>query len=165
MKKYILGIIVLVMVVHYSRAQESLYKNKVRPIVKAKIDSMYPQAVVTDLLKSDSIQTMQINCYCSETNGMIILTFDTNGNLLRKEIHYGSLKGLPDTIMNYIQKNKSSQMEFLNEMRKIVNNKGETYYEIIVNESPNDWTVESYILKFKSTGELISKKALPHYER
>jgi len=152
--KQLIGFILTITIANCCLGQNNLYKHKVRPLVQAKIDSMYPKAVVTDLFESDSLQAMQINCHCEETSGMIILVFDTNGSLQNKEVHYHSLKGLPDAIVNYMKTNTSSTCTFINDYYvKYSNNKGEISYGIMMNRS--------YILKFKSNGEFISKEAIP----
>lgn len=90
---------------------------------------------------------------------MIVLIFDTNGNVLNKEVHYNSIKDLPDTIVHYMKKNTSSHIRFFNNyMIEYINNKGEISYGIVMLESPNAWSQSQYILRFKNSGELISKE-------
>lgn len=160
--KQLIGFILIITIANCCLGQNSLYKNKVRPVVQAKIDSMYPKAVITYIYESDSLQKMQINCHCDETVGMIILVFDTNGNFQSKEVHYyGSLNGLPDTILNYIKKNESTTIKFdKKNTMKYYNNKGEVSYGIDMWEF-TPWSRTDYILKFKSTGEFISKELIP----
>lgn len=161
-RKYLLGLALLLSTVCYSQNNKKHYKESIPPNIRAKILSLYPKATLGRIVRcnehvSDTTQVVSVDCHCAETDGIIILTLDTNGNILIKEIDYNSLQRLPDTISHYIQKNKGPDVQFFNEMRKIVNNKGETYYEILMDERLNTRT-QSYILRFKSTGELISKK-------
>jgi len=121
MKTIKANIVTLVLFVFFSpfcQSQHIQYRSKLRPLVKAKLDSLYPHAksrvAYYDKYASDTTIEIQIaNCNCTETNDMIILVFDTNGNLLNKEVHYyGSLDGLPDTILSYIKKTESSTAQF-----------------------------------------------------
>jgi hypothetical protein len=165
-KKLIITIVLIILVAPFCQSQNIQYRSKLRPTVKTKLDSLYPHA--TDVILNqntihDTTQIVSLNCNCQDTSDMIILVFDTNGNLQSKEVHYyGSLNGLPDTILNYIKKNESSAVEFNKKnMMKYYNNKGEISYGIIMYYSPHSWSEESYTLKFKSTGELISKELIP----
>jgi hypothetical protein len=161
--KYIL--LVLAFVASFCQSQNIQYRSKIRPNVKAKLDSLYPHAsgiILEQAIVSDTTQTIAFGCNCEESKGMIILTFDTNANLLNKDVHFHTMKDLPDTIINYIKMNTSLTCKFINNfMIKSVNNRGEIRYEIIMNYSPNTRTTDQYILKFKSNGELISKEEMP----
>lgn len=154
----------LMTLINCCKSQSNQYKSKLRPRVAAKLDSLYPNAT-KNLVESDSIQKLDINCHCPETVGMIILTFDTNGNLLNKEVHYyyaSIIKYLPDTIVGYMNKNASSTVKFnSNNMFKRINNKGEILYGIVSYESPHSWSETAYTLWFKPSGELISKEEMP----
>jgi hypothetical protein len=87
------------------------------------------------------------------------LVFDTNGNLLNKDVHYNFIKELPDAIVNYMKKHTSATCGFFNNfMIRGINNKGEITYCIDMWESPNPSSRSDYRLRFKSTGELISKE-------
>jgi len=165
MKTIKVNITTLVLFVFFSpfcQSQNVQYRSKLRPVVKEKFDSLYPHATDVELDQSsihDTTQIIRFNCNCDKTIDAITLVFDTNGNLLNKEVHYyGSLNGLPDAIVNYMKTNTSSTCTFINDYYvKYSNNKGEISYGIMMNRS--------YILRFKSTGELISKDAIPPVER
>ena len=149
---------------NFCLGQTGEYRFRLRTKVKAKLDSLYPNAtnhiVLNDIYVSDSTQEISINCHCPETEDMIKLVFDTNGNLRNKEVHYyGALTGLPDTILHYISKNESPTMKFdKKNMAKYYDNKDNIYYGVYVVETLSHWEVKEYILKFKPTGELISKE-------
>jgi len=166
-KAIIATIIIIIFIEPFCQSQNIQYSNSLRPKVLLKLDSLYPHAtgrvIFNDKYVSNSTQEIQINCHCDETKGMIKLVFDTNGNLQSKEVHYyGSLNGLPDTILNYMKKNESSTVKFdKKNMIKYYNNKEEVSYGIIMNYSPNTWSMDQYILKFKSNGELVSKDEVP----
>lgn len=168
--KYLMGFIFFSPVICCSQSNKNPYSETIRPNIKAKLDSLYPKAtlqvVLNDKYVSDSTQVIEVTCHCDETSGMIIMTFDTNGNFLNKEVHYHSQKNLPEAIVKYVQKNTNDSVKFApNYMEKYYNNKGEVSYGIMEDYSPNDWTYQGYMLKFKPDGELISKEALPHYGR
>ncbi len=150
--------------VSFCQGQNIQYRSKIRPNVKAKLDSLYPHArgILLDQSRVyDTIQIIRLGCNCEETKGMIILTFDTNANLLNKEVHYNFIKDLPDTVVSYMKKNTSPTVKFLNNfMSKSINNKGEISYGIYMTEigATGYNSYDEYILKFKPTGELISKE-------
>src|SRR5580698_9226085 len=108
-KKVVAISILILLVASFCQSQGIKYRDKIRPKVKAKLDSLYPYAtsdiVLFDKYVSDTTQEIRINCHCDETKGMIKLVFDTNGNLLNKEIHFTTINGLPDTIVNYMKRN------------------------------------------------------------
>ncbi len=162
-KKYIAICTLLLLLLPFCQGQSMKYRDKIRPNVKAKLDSLYPHATGIILDQSsihDTTQILSINCNCLETSGMIVLQFDTNGNLLNKDVHFHSIKDLPDTIVSYMKKNTSPKCGFAtNFMIKSINNKGNISYSIMMWESPGSWSRSNYILKFKSSGEIISKKS------
>lgn len=165
-EKYILSLILTIIIVSCCQSQSMQYRNRIRPKVKAKLDSLYPQAtsniVLNDKYVSDTTQEININCHCEETTDMITLVFDTNGKLRYKEVHYTSIKNLPDTIVSYMKENASDTVKFINNyMIKSINNRGEILYGIIVYKTPHSWIRRGYILWFKSSGELISKEEIP----
>jgi hypothetical protein len=159
--KIILIVLVLSMAyLNFCLGQTGKYRDKLRPNVQAKLDSLYPHAtsyiVLNDKYVSDTTQETSINCHCPETTDMIKLVFDTNANILYKEVHYyGSLAGLPDTISRYIEKNTGPKIKFSTEFDRCINKKGEISYNIYMQES-----FTPYILKFKPSGKLISKEIL-----
>ncbi len=162
MKTNIATLVLIVFFLPFCQGQNIQYRSKIRPIVKAKFDSLYPHATDVELDQSsihDTTQILRFNCNCDKTIDQIILVFDTNGNLLNQDVHYyGSLNGLPDTIVNYMKKNTASKCTFLmDEYSKYINKKGEISYGVIMNRS--------YILKFKSNGEFISKETIPVMEQ
>jgi len=164
MKTIKAGIITLVLFVFFSsfcQSQNIQYRSKVRPVVKAKFDSLYPHATDVILNQSsihDTTQMLTFNCNCDKNIDLITVVFDTNGNLQNEEVDYGSLNGLPDTIVNYMKKSTTPKCTFLiDEYSKYTNRKGEISYGIIMNRS--------YILKFKSNGEFISKETIPVMEQ
>jgi hypothetical protein len=159
-KVFITIIIMIVYIVPFCHGQNTQYSYKLRPKVKAKLDSLYPHAtsdiVLYDKYVSDTTQEIRINCHCDETKGMIKLVFDTNGNLLNKEIHFTTINGLPDTIVNYMKRNTSKNCIFPKDyMIKIINNKGEISYGIILQEFATE-----YLLWFKGSGEFMYREAL-----
>jgi hypothetical protein len=158
MKKIIIIPLLMVLFIPFSQGQ-----LKIRPKVKAALDSMYPHASNIELRAIGKSQEICIKCNCNETVGMIILLFDTTGHFLNKEVHYyGTLNGLPDTILNYIKKNESTNTKFdKRNMIKYCNNNGEISYGIYMDYAPNGWAIDRYILKFKNTGEFISKEKIP----
>jgi hypothetical protein len=165
-KREIITGILLLFSLTFCQSQNVQYRGKLRPAVKAKLYSLYPNATGAEIDQSsihDSIQIIRLNCNCKETSGMIVLVFDTNGNLLNKDIHFNSMKGLSAAIVNYIKTNTSPNEGFINNFYiKSINNKGEISYGIDMWESPGSWSRTDYRLKFKPTGELISKEVIPH---
>jgi hypothetical protein len=142
-------------------------KSEIFPKAKVKIDSLYPNATIGNMwMKSphDNTQDIEIKCNCQEFSGRMIITFDTNGNLLNKDMYVNSLKNLPDSILSYIKKNISETNRIDNGyMVKSINNKGEVNYSIqMLKRSTNAYqATEWYIIKFKSNGEFISKEKIP----
>lgn len=161
----IVTIVMLLFVAPFCQSQNIQYSNSLRPKVKIKLDSLYPHAtgsvVFNDKYVSDTTQEIEIHCHCGETMGKIVLVFDTNGNFLNKDVYFNSLAGLPDTILSYM-KRKQSQIDRFDygHMVKSINNKGEVRYSInMLERSTTAYQVsQDYILKFKSSGELISKE-------
>jgi hypothetical protein len=99
---------------------------------------------------------------------MIDIVFDTNGHLIEKDAYYHTLKDLPDTILHYVKKIKSMGGGYVNySMIKGMNNKGEINYGIEMWEPPSSKYQASthYIVRFKSTGEIISKEEALHGSR
>jgi|HubBroStandDraft_1064217.scaffolds.fasta_scaffold651969_1 hypothetical protein len=168
--KYIITAIVALLIVNCCQSQNGKYRLKLRQKVKITLDSLYPHAtsdiVLNDKYVSDTTQEISVNCHCEETLGQIILVFDTNGNLIEKDVHYNFIKDLPDTIINYMKKNTSSTCGFFNDfMIKFFDSKGEMTYGIEMwqySTAPGYPFKELYILKFKGSGELISKKEDPY---
>jgi hypothetical protein len=166
-RKFNIMLILTLFIVTICQSQRIQYQTKLLPKVKQKLDSLYPNATeitFTQYPKLNISQTLWINCNCPETSDGIILTFDTNGNLLNKDIYFLDLKNLPDTIVNYIKKNASPSVRFDNRfMIKSITNKGEISYSIMMYQRyPGiSLNTDRYILKFKSTGELISKEKQP----
>jgi hypothetical protein len=158
-KAIITTIIMMVLVIPFCRSQNMQYRYKLRPNVKAKLDSLYPHATNITVYKSlptDTTQRMDINCRCDETTGMIVLLFDTNGNLLSKETHYHSINDLPNTIISYMEKNTAPNRKFDNDyMIKRTNNRGEMSYGIVMQEFAT-----AYMLWFKSSGEFINREVM-----
>jgi hypothetical protein len=157
-------------IIHECYCQPNKYRGGIRPKVKHSLDSLYPYAkpITLETYLSDTAQLVSLACNCPETKAAIILLFDTNGNLLNKEVHYQDMKNLPDTLAEYIKKNTTKYIGFHNNfMSKSINNKNEITYGImmqetkIINGNPIE---EDYILKFKSTGEFISKTDVPGAE-
>jgi len=167
LKKHLFGLILIIIMVNCCQSQNLEFGSELRAKIKAKLDSLYPHATGNvvifrnDKFVSGANQEMQINCHCDESDGMITLVFDTNGNLLNKEVEYTSFKNLPDTIVSYMKKNASPTVKFSNGYMKYTNKQGEISYGITVEESPHPWILSEYFLKFKSSGELISKEAIP----
>lgn len=158
-------IIMLLLGASFCQSQNIQYSSSIRPKVKTKLDSIYPHAtgsvVFNDKYVSDTTQEIEINCHCGETMGRIVLVFDTNGNFLNKDVYFNSLTDLPDTILSYMKKNESQIDRFdYDHMVKSINNKGEISYNInMLERSTTAYSVsQGYILKFKSSGELISKE-------
>jgi hypothetical protein len=166
LKASIATLVFFVFFLPFCQSQNIQYRKRMLPKVKKELDSIYPIASNISVYQSrihDSIQMIRLVCNCHDTSDLIVLVFDTNGNVLNKEVHYyGSLNGLPDTILNYIKNNESPTVKFNKKnMIKYYNNKGEMSYGIYMNYSPNSWTLHQYILKFKSNGEFISKEEIP----
>ncbi len=163
-KTIIASITLIAFIIPCCRSQNIEYRYKIRPNIKAKIDSIYPKAtisiVLNDTYVSDTTQEIDVNCHCKETISTIILVFDTNANLLEKEVHYPDMKNLPDTILNYMKKNSSKSVKFsFGFMIKCINSKGEISYVISKTEGITSYDAGTeYYLKFKPTGELISKE-------
>jgi len=164
MRKYLLWLVFIIVGTNHCQSQIQ-YGNELKAKIRSKLDSLYPHAsgnvVFNDKYVSDTTQEIEINCHCDEANGMIVLVFDINGNLLNKDIHYIPMNKLPDTIANYIKKSASPAIKFVNDYIKCINNKGELSYGIIEDYTPQPWYFKEYMLKFKPTGELISKEELP----
>jgi hypothetical protein len=136
-------------------------RSKILSSAKAKFDSLYPRARGIFWHQTRDSETVQFGCNCEETVGMIILTFDTNGNVLNKEVHFDNIKNLPDTIINYMKKKSSKSVKFASDfMIKYISNKGEISYGIFMSETGGNGynSYEEYILKFKPTGEFITKE-------
>jgi hypothetical protein len=156
--KTIRTILILLLFVPFCQSQNIQYRSKLRPIVKAKLDSLYPQAtdvVLDQRTIHDNTQILNINCNCDKTIDRIILVFDTNGNLLNKEIQYNSIENLPDTIVSYMKKNTAPKRTFMNEYVKRIDKKGEISYGIVMRESATP-----YLLWFKPSGEFISREVM-----
>jgi hypothetical protein len=166
-RKCIIVIILTLFIIPFCQSQKIQYRKNILPKLKQKLDSLYPAATGISISKSrisDTTQEIYIDtCNCQESSYQITLLFDTNGNLLNKDLILYGFKNLPDTIVNYMKKNTSPSVKFLNHfITKSINNKGEISYSITMQEDTNKWSRNYYILKFKSTGELISKeKQLP----
>lgn len=165
-KSGLISLVCILTLINSCFGQRGRYKDNIRPNIKAKIDSLYPHATIriiyNDKYVTDSTQEIEVTCHCDEADGMIILVFDTNANLLYKEAHYHSQKNLPDTIVKYMLKDTAHGVKFItNYMLKCYNNKGELSYGIIEDYSPQPWYFKEYMLKFKPTGELISKEEMP----
>ena len=135
-------------------------RSKILSSAKAKFDSLYPRARGIFWHQTRDSETVQFGCNCEETKGGIILTFDTNGNILNKEVHYPDMKNLPDTILNYMKKNSSKSVKFsFGFMVKCINSKGEISYVISKTTGITKYDAGTeYYLKFKPTGELISSE-------
>jgi hypothetical protein len=130
---------------------------------RMKLDSLYPNAIIGNMwiASEHSItQEVEIKCNCQEFSGKMIIKIDTSGNLLNKDLYYDSLTSLPDTIVSYI-KNNISQINRIDNsyMVKSINNKGEVSYSIkMLERSTSAYrALTTYIIKFKSSGEIISK--------
>jgi len=161
-KKHIVLLSISLFFFVFCQGQSVKHRETLHPKVKTTILSLYPNATSEIVLDtkyvSDTTQEVSINCHCTETAGQILLVIDTNGDLLNKEVHYHSSKGLPDAIVNYMKKNTSPTCMFTSdEYMKYINKKGEISYGIYMNNS--------YILKLKSNGEYISKEKIPEMER
>jgi hypothetical protein len=168
-RKFIIGFISTLFIASLCQSQRIQYQTKLLPKVKQKLDSLYPNATeitFTQYPKLNTSQKLWINCNCPESSeDGIILTFDTNGNLLNKDITlHEDIKSLPDSIISYIKIHTTSDIGFYNNyFIKSINNKGEISYSIVMWEKyPKiSLNTDRYILKFKSTGELISKEKQP----
>jgi hypothetical protein len=160
--KYALMLLPALFIAHIGHSQTKKERTKLMPKVKRTIDSLYPKASNINLkysLSSDTTQQVYMHCNCPETTDMMVLVLDTNGILLSKELHYHTLKELPDTLVRYIKKNTSSTTKFYdNYMTKCIRSNGEIIYGIMVIENPNPTTRGSYLLRFKSSGEFVSKE-------
>lgn len=163
-KTSVITLVVFIFLSSFCQSQNIQYRSKIRPIVKAKLDSLYPQAIDVILDQSsihDTTQILRFNCNCDKNIDLITLIFDTNGNVLNNEVHYyGTLKGLPDTIVNYMKKNTAPNRTFMNEYSKRINSKGDILYGIIMREF-----VTPYLLWFKPSGEFISREVMQGIEQ
>jgi len=168
-RKYIMVLALTLFIVPFCQSQRIQYQTKLLPNVKQKLDSLYPNATeitFTQYPKLNTSQKLWLNCNCPESSDGIILTFDTNGNLLNKDIYFLDLKNLPDTFVNYMKKNASPSVRFDNHyLVKSINNKGKISYSIMMYQRYPGISLNTdvYILKFESTGELISKEKQPDF--
>jgi len=142
--------------------EHQIWRNGILPKIKAKIDSLYPNATnvhVGDRSRvSDSSQGVFITCNCPEGSGMYI-TFDTNGNIMNKDISI-SIKDLPDIIANHIKRDTAKNVKYGDRAIKSLPNKGEITYSIFksyAHDGPTNGTW-IYTLKFKNSGEFISEE-------
>jgi hypothetical protein len=166
--RIIIATIIIIMSVLPGQCQNIEYGNRLRQKVKTKLDSLYPHAsgrvIFNDKYVSDTTQEVEIKCNCQEFSDEMIIQFDTSGNLLIKDMYFGTLKGLPDTILTYMKRNTTEIVRFdFSHMIKSINSKGEVSYNItMLKRSTTSYqTSERYLLKFKSSGELISKELIP----
>jgi len=163
--KELIVFVCLIAFINFCKGQTGKYREQLRPKIKAKLDSLYPHATseisLNNPFLSDTTQTVSINCHCDETEGAIILVFDTNTNVLYKEVHFHSQKNLPDTIIKYMQKDTTKGAKYITDyMLKCYDRKGKLSYGIIERYAPEQWHETEYMLKFKPSGELISKEEM-----
>ncbi len=167
-RKLTVGLMLMSFIATFCQSQRIQYQTKLLPKVKQKLDSLYPNATITAFRqypKSETAQKLCLNCNCPESSDGIIFTFDTNGNILNKDITlHEDIKSLPDSIISYIKTHTTSNIGFYNNyIIKSISNKGEISYSIVMwQKYPGiSLNTDRYILKFKSTGELISKEKQP----
>ncbi|MGP8216777.1 MAG: hypothetical protein ACLQQ4_14525 [Bacteroidia bacterium] len=157
-KKLTLVLLLAIIIVSIGKSQD-----KILPMVKITLDSLYPKATIISIWRghvNHNIQEVEIKCNCQESKSEMALWFDTNGNMMNKDIYVDSLKGLPDTILNYMKSKESQSDKFdYSQMVKSINYKGEISYGIYVMELSTDGYKAMYrnIIKFKSDGVIISK--------
>jgi len=109
----------------------SFCQGQVRPKVKKTLDSLYPNASIINLWIGSKTQDLEIKCNCQEISDRLIIIFDTDGSYLYKDIYIYSLKDLPDTIVSYMNKNRSPSVRFDNSyIIKSIDKKGNVYYSI-----------------------------------
>ncbi|HXB12032.1 MAG TPA: hypothetical protein VNZ45_08615 [Bacteroidia bacterium] len=140
-----------------------MFRKDILPKVKANLHRLYPNAshiYPAPSRVNDSIQLVRFNCNCKEDSSFMDITFDTNGNWIHKDIMI-SIKKLPTYIFTYLIDNGSQNYEYNeNVIMKSVDNKGEISYSINIAEKVEGPMIGRwiYVLKFKSSGEFISKE-------
>lgn len=161
LKRYIIILVLAMPVVSYCQSHYMPYRREVLPKIAAKIYALYPHASnirpADNSHIHDSIQLVKFKCNCPEDLNRFYITFDTNGNLLRKDIDI-SIKYLPQSIAAYIKRDTAKCYIYSDRITKSINNKGEVFYCIskwqeIEGPSVGNWI---YILKFKASGEYVS---------
>ncbi len=127
--------------------------------MEMKFDTLYLYAANiawNKRLPSDNIQVVEFDCKCQEGLGHLIITFDTTGNILNKDILI-SKQDLPAPITTYIENNYPNEFEYRSIIKTM--NKGEISYTVYMKQAVPDGNATSgwtYILKFKESGEFIS---------
>jgi hypothetical protein len=136
-------------------------QHVISPKVKAKIDSLYPDAwrdYSSTINKAEPTRKVVVALADSKHYGctQINITCDTNGNIITTDFHGLPLSYLPDTIQKVI----TTHVEYkaMGIERKTINSKGEVSYDVrlaLAGQSFDDLTY--YVWSFKSSGELVSK--------
>jgi len=131
------------------------------PKVLVKFNSLYPKATAVfwhEKRLPDSVQRVDFDCNCQEGIGHLVITFDTTGGILEKDILV-SVKYLPGNILNYIENNYPNGFKY-GDIDKINDNSGGISYQVTLLQTNPDGDILSggwtYILKFKASGEYIS---------
>jgi hypothetical protein len=141
-----------------------MFRKDILPKIKATLYTLYPNASNVHPDRSyvnDSIQLVGFRCNCKEDSGLIAIAFDTNGNWLYKDI-FISVKKFPIDITTYLVINGLQNYTYDKEViMKIINSNGEISYSINIAPPPVEGPTCGfwyYVLKFKSSGEFISKE-------
>src|SRR5580692_13025551 len=72
--KFFISFIISLYFISFCQSQNIQYRSKIRPNVKAKLDSLYPHAsgiILEQAIISDTTQTIAFGCNCAETIGAI----------------------------------------------------------------------------------------------
>jgi hypothetical protein len=163
-KRHLIILVLAVVLANFCKSQNIMFRKDILPKVKATLYTLYPNASNVHPDRSyvnDSIQLVGFRCNCKEDSGLIAITFDTNGNWLRKDFKI-TVKELPNYIVTYIKNNRLQDYCYSqDEMMEIINSKGDVSYSINIAPPPIEGPTCGfwyYVLKFKSSGEFISKE-------
>jgi len=172
-----------ILLVNFCQSQRILNES-MTPNVEAKISSWYPDATNIQVEYDTSKQTTEIvclQCHCTESAYTIEITFDMNANVLGKNYFYLPINNLPLKVLKTMTDDSTLKRNLtwikgrgypdsmmakftINDtiyiasyMRELINNKVSVNYMIYIGTTDNK---KSYIWKYKSTGELISKNEI-----
>lgn len=160
-KRFIVILIFTMLIINLCRSQTRGNGNVLPPAkVELNFDSLYPHAYDIDWhlrQKGENAQSVTFNCNCQEGLGIMTVTFDTSGHIIKKAILI-SENTLPQVILDYVTSNYPSGFMY-GATFKIIDKSEISYTVNLLQATPagdavnGGWT---YILKFTAKGEFIS---------